>query len=57
MLAIATEIVGGEKRATLLLHSAPLGTFGNKTADALIQEGRAGAVIAYLESIASGYVG
>lgn len=39
VLAIVTEIVGDEKRATLLLHSAPLGTFGNKTADALIQEG------------------
>ncbi|WP_425503968.1 antitoxin Xre/MbcA/ParS toxin-binding domain-containing protein [Pseudoxanthomonas broegbernensis] len=35
----------------------PLRAFGYKTADALIQEGRVDAVIAYLESLAGGAAG
>ena len=56
-LAAATEMTGDEKRAAFLLRNEPLRAFGYKTADALIQEGRADAVIAYLESLASGAAG
>lgn len=54
VLAVATEMTGDEKRAVFLLRNEPLRSFGYKTADALIQEGRADAVIAYLESLADG---
>lgn len=50
-------MTGDEKRAAFLLRNEPLRAFGYKTADALVQEvkrGRANAVIAHLESIASG---
>ncbi|MGP3790539.1 antitoxin Xre/MbcA/ParS toxin-binding domain-containing protein [Pseudomonas sp. B392_1p] len=57
VLAVATEMTGGLERAAFLLRNEPLRTFGYKTADALIQEGRADAVIAYLESLAGGAAG
>lgn len=47
-------MTGDEKRAAFLFRSEPLHAFGYKTADALVQEWRANAVIAYLESIAGG---
>ncbi|MDR0781319.1 MAG: MbcA/ParS/Xre antitoxin family protein [Pseudomonadales bacterium] len=57
VLAIATEMTGDEKRAVFLLRNEPLRAFGYKTADAMIQEGRADDVIAYLESLISGATG
>jgi hypothetical protein len=56
-LAAATEMTGDEKRAAFLLRNEPLRAFGYKTADALVQEGRVDAVIAYLESFAGGAAG
>jgi hypothetical protein len=57
VLAVATELTGDAGRAAFLLRNEPLRAFGYKTADALVQEGRADAVIDYLESLASGSVG
>lgn len=57
VLAVATEITGDSERAAFLLRNEPLRAFGYKTADTLVQEGRSDAVIAYLESLASGFVG
>jgi len=57
VLAAATEMAGSEKRAAFLLRNEPLRAFGYKTADVLIQEGRANDVIAYLESLAGGAAG
>lgn len=56
-LAVATEMTGDEKHAAFLVRNEPLAAFGYKTADALIQEGRTDAVIAYLESLAGGAAG
>lgn len=57
VLAVATELTGDAGRAAFLLRNEPLRAFGYKTADALVQEGRADAVIAYLESLGSGAAG
>mgnify|MGYP001003686474 CR=1 FL=1 len=57
VLAVATEMTGDPDRAAFLLRNEPLRSFGYKTADALIQEGRTEAVIAYLESLAGGAAG
>lgn len=57
VLAVATQMTGDDKRAVFLLRNEPLSAFGYKTADALIQEGRTDAVIAYLESFAGGAAG
>ncbi|WP_069865653.1 MbcA/ParS/Xre antitoxin family protein [Pseudomonas citronellolis] len=57
VLAVATEMTGDVQRAAFLLRNEPLRAFGYKTADTLIQEGRADAVIAYLESFAGGAAG
>jgi len=50
-------MTGDEKRAAFLLRNEPLRAFGYKTADALIQDGRADTLIAYLESLAGGAAG
>lgn len=57
VLAAATEITGDEKRSAFLLRNEPLRAFNYKTADVLIQEGRADAVVAYLESLTGGAAG
>lgn len=57
VLAVATEMTGDPERAVFLLRNEPLRAFGYKTADTLIQEGRADAAIAYLESLAGGAAG
>lgn len=57
VLAVATEMTGDLDRAAFLLRNEPLRAFGYKTADALIQEGKADAVIGYLESLAGGFAG
>lgn len=54
VLAIAEAMTGDESRAIFLLRNEPLSAFGYKTADTLIEEGRADTVIAYLESLAAG---
>lgn len=56
-LTVATEMTGDPERAAFLLRNEPLRAFGYKTADALIQEGRTDAVIAYLESLLGGAAG
>lgn len=56
-LAVSTEMTGDAEKAAFLLRNEPLRAFGYKTADALIQEGRTEAVIAYLESLAGGAAG
>lgn len=57
VLAAATELTGDKKRAAFLVRNEPLRAFGYKTADVLIQAGRADDVIAYLESLAGGAAG
>ncbi|WP_320196192.1 antitoxin Xre/MbcA/ParS toxin-binding domain-containing protein [Agrobacterium rosae] len=57
MLAVSTEMTGDVESAAFLLRNEPLRAFGYKTADALVHEGRAEAVIAYLESLAGGAAG
>jgi len=57
VLAVAAVMTGDEKRAVFLLRNEPLRAFGYKTADILIQDGRADAVIAYLESLAGSAAG
>jgi hypothetical protein len=57
VLAVATEVTGDEQRAAFLIRNEPLRVFRYKTADTLVQEGRADHVVAYLESIASGAAG
>ncbi|MBA1264531.1 DUF2384 domain-containing protein [Pseudomonas stutzeri] len=57
VLAVATEMAGNLERAASLLRNEPLRAFGYKTADDLVQEGRADAVIAYLKSLAGGAAG
>jgi len=57
VLAVATEMTGDAERAAFLLRNEPLRAFSYKTADALVQDGRADAVISYLESLAGGAAG
>lgn len=56
-LAVALEMTGDAPRAAFMLRNEPLKAFDYKTADTLIQEGRADAVIAYLQSLAGGAAG
>lgn len=55
--AVVDSMTGNNGLVMFLLRSVPIKALGNKTADALIQDGRADAVIAYLESIAGGAAG
>lgn len=57
VLGVATEMSSDLGRAAFLVRNEPLRAFGYKTADDLIQDGRADAVIAYLESLAGGAAG
>jgi uncharacterized protein (DUF2384 family) len=57
VLAAATELTGDSKRAAFLLCNEPLRAFEHKTAESLIQAGRADEVIAYLESFSGGAAG
>ncbi len=56
-LAVALEMTGDAPRAAFMLRNEPLKAFDYKTADTLIQEGRADAVIDYLQSLAGGAAG
>ena len=55
--AAALQIQPDETRAVFFLSNTPIPTFKFKTALQLVQEGRTDDVIAYLDSIASGFVG
>ena len=57
VLAAATELTQDPERAAFLVRNEPLRSFGYKTADMLIKEGRANDVIAHLESFAGGAAG
>lgn len=57
VLMVATELSGDASRAAFLIRSEPLRALASKTADELVQEGRADDVIAYLESLAAGAAG
>ena len=57
VLFIATSLTGSVERAAYLIRNEPLPAFEGKTADALIQEGRAQAVIDYLMSFEGGAAG
>ncbi|WP_413733554.1 hypothetical protein ACL2XP_14905 [Sodalis sp. RH21] len=57
VLAVATEMTGGAQQAVFLIRNEPLRAFGYKTADALLRDGRADDIIAYLESLAGGAAG
>lgn len=57
VLAVASDMTGDMERAVFLLRNEPLRVFDYKTAEALVQEGRADDVIAYLRSLAGGAAG
>ena len=57
VLAVASDMTGDMERAVFLLRNEPLRAFDYKTADKLVQEGRADDVVAYLRSLAGGAAG
>lgn len=57
VLSAAVELTGDPARAAFLIRNEPLRVFDRKTADTLVQEGRADDVVGYLESIAGGAAG
>ena len=57
VLYVATSLTGDVARAAYLIRNEPLPAFEGKTADTLIQEGRAQAVIDYLISFEGGAAG
>ena len=57
VLFVATTLTGDQRRAAYLLRNEPLRAFEGKTADTLIEEGRAQAVIDYLQSFEGGAAG
>lgn len=57
VLAVASEMTGDVGRAVFLIKNEPLRAFDHKTADMVIKEGRAEAVIDYLQSLAGGAAG
>lgn len=54
---LAAEAVSGDRQKAIEWLTEPLDTFGGKTPQELIGEGRACTVLDYLESIAPGFVG
>jgi hypothetical protein len=57
MLEIVGRIVGwagGEKQAMAWYRAEPIPAFGDRTAEALVKEGKAGAVRDYLDHVALG---
>lgn len=57
VFTVAAQLSGDANRAATLIRNEPLRAFASKTADELVQEGRADDVIAYLESWAGGAAG
>lgn len=54
---VVVEAISGDRDQAVAWLQEPLATFGNKTALDLVAEGRTDAVLRYLASIASGFVG
>lgn len=58
VLAAAIAVAGGDLAAAILWYrNEPLALFENRTAEALVSEGRAADVLNLLESIQAGFVG
>lgn len=57
MLSAALVVQPDRQRAIFLLKNEPIATFGHKTLLALVAEDRVDDAVAYLDSIASGFVG
>jgi uncharacterized protein (DUF2384 family) len=54
ILAMASEMAGGESRAVLWFKHQPIPGWAGKTAYDLVGEGKAERVLAYLEAVRSG---
>jgi hypothetical protein len=54
ILAIASEMAGGEDRAAIWFKHQPIPGWAGKTAYDLVREGKADKVLAYLEAVRSG---
>jgi hypothetical protein len=54
VLAMASEMAGGEERAAIWFKHQPIPGWAGKTAYDLVQEGKADKVLAYLEAVRSG---
>ena len=54
ILAMASEMAGGEQRAAIWFKHQPIPGWAGKTAFDLVREGKAGKVLAYLEAVRSG---
>jgi uncharacterized protein (DUF2384 family) len=54
ILDVAAELAGDESRAAIWFKHQPLPGWGGKTAHDLVGDGRADAVLAYLEAIRAG---
>lgn len=57
VISVACRLTGHLHRAEFLVRHEPLAAFGGKTAELLVQEGRAANVIDYLKSFESGAAG
>ena len=57
VLAVASDMTGDVERAVFLLRNEPLRVFDYRTAEQLVQDGRADDVVAYLRSLAAGAAG
>ena len=54
ILAMATDMAGGEDRAAIWFKHQPIPGWAGKTAYDLVREGKADKVLAYLEAVRSG---
>ena len=54
ILAMASEMAGGEDRAAIWFKHQPIPGWAGKTAYDLVREGKADKVLAYLEAVRSG---
>lgn len=57
VLSAATEAFGDRNTAIAWMRNEPVPAFRHKTALDLVREGRADAVVSYLESVSAGFVG
>lgn len=53
----AAEIIAGSRLAALAWFERPLRALGDQSPAQLVSEGRAEAVLAYLDSVESGFLG
>ncbi len=54
ILALASEMAGGDERAAIWFKHQPIPGWAGKTAYDLVQEGKADKVLSYLEAVRSG---